>query len=385
MLISELLENFQLLTRDHMGNYLSSNVDKIMNNIDLDKVITKQYVSRAENVSLILHPILYSEFFEETNKEFRIILFNDKTAVIHETFYGEAIPALRFLLSRWPSYSDFKTEDGETLAEIANKKTKDMSSQTHWYHGTTSKSLLDIRRFGLVPKDVSQRNYSGLGGSETGLVYLGSDEDVAKFHAQNAAKKFGGAPVVLKINLQGLENKIVDDHDVRYTTISKSSPHDKRIKRIRNVPGLSSFLTLGTIAVKGRIPANRIEVVWTGKERKGRLDDKKNQYEFVTKLSMLAKNFSRDELYTFFHIIGMETSGIADGKWLYSKNAYAEPDKAVYSVYAKKLSPRKFSRWINGMKLRSSRWRKSPSDNKMETIKLIDDAWNKFFGQNHSV
>lgn len=389
MLLSQiLLENFQLYTRDDRGNWLTQGVDEIMADPQSDKTILKQSPSSrryGEQPSLTVYP----EFIE-IEREFSLVLSDDH-AWVSETYPGESIPVIRFLLSRWPEYGEFTLESsGKALQDIAAQDIPAMRKQEFWYHGTTTNALPDIQRLGLMPRDVNQRNYRGLGGSEKGLVYLAANSDDSRMHAENAAQQFGGAPVLLKIDLSGLEAGIVDDHDVRFTTLGKGGydSGDRTTDRIRNRGGEASYRAIQTIAYKGRIPPTRIEVIWQGTEKKGRVQRRSDHYEFVDKLSALAKQLNKDQLYEFFHIVGAPPSGWTGSQVKYSDIFYTEPEKLINTIYSRRSQPKQFARWINGMRLRSAKWRNSQKrwykDDIGSVLKLIDEQYQDLLDPNRA-
>lgn len=372
MRLRELLcENFRLLTRDNRGNWLSQGVDEIMADSDAPKTILKVAST------LTVHPNVYPEI----NDGFYIEVFgyNDQGR-IRETFHGEAVPVLRFILSRWPQYGTVvDDETGISFADIAKQGRPRLANQREWYHGTASLHVPEIMRLGLRPRDTSERNYAGLGGSETGMVYLAADRDAATMHAENAARKFGGAPTVLQIDLTGLEDRIVDDHDVRVVALGKKHAErgDRTTQRVKANPGESSYLTLGTIAFKGRIPPNRIKVVWQGKEKVGRKQKYSVQYQFVNQLGALAKQLTdRHDLHELFRIVGVRPSHYYGRTFEYADNYYDAPDKTMHSVYRARSQPKRFEQWLNGMRLRAGRWRgKTQNPAAQQIVQLIDQMY----------
>ena len=369
-----------------MGNWI--NGTDSMDDVDGEKTIVKQRSPYRE----LNEPVLavYPQVYPEKQPGFSIRIYHDHTADITETFEGEVIPVLRFILSRWPEYGDIVTQSHNgltdevtevTFKEIASQERKRLRNQQDWFHGTTSLYAPDILRIGLAPQDVSKRNYRGMNGSETGVVYLGSDEDTAKFHAKNAAKNLGGAPVVLKIDMTGLENRIVNDHDVRdYPLVKDHNSNDISANRVKNNPGEASYLTIGTISVKGRIPPNKISIAWQGKETVGARQKKSSQIQFVDQLASLAKQLDKPKLYDFFKIIALQPSGWQGGRVKYNDSYYADIEKTINTVYGYKAQPKQFAKWVNGMRIRAGSWRKRAelnlSGNEEAAIVQLIDATN---------
>lgn len=358
MLIADFLtENYRLFTRDNRGNWIRG-AEELMRDVDGEKTIMKQAPwSRSEDVAgLTIYPAIYDDV---RPNDFAIEIFYDGTAVVHERYYGEAIPVIKFIVQHWPEYADIQVRDeGITFGELAQMRRPRMADNTDWFHGTTTENLPNITRFGLMPREVSQRNYRGLNGSETGVVYLTSSFEMAQGHAESAAKQFGGAAIVIKVDLTGLESGIVDDHDVRYSHLHKATFSDIDTRRIKQRPGESSFLTIGTIGFKGRIPANRLEIVWRGKAKKGRMQSKTGQFQFVDQLASLASQLSEGGKAEFFKIIGLRPSGWRGGQVFYNESYYKDVEKTLNSVYAQRSAPKAFQRWVNGMSIRAAKWRR---------------------------
>jgi hypothetical protein len=363
MRITELLcEDYRLLTRDARGNWLHG-AEAILDDIHQAKTILKQSPNYVRGYEPTPTLTVYPEIFDQARRnEYALELDGDYYARMHETYEGEGLPIVRFLLSRWPDYAEFDLPEQDcTLGEYAKSAVWRLQDQDIWYHGTTSIQAKGILRLGLMPQGVSARNYRGLGGSETGLVYLGSSESTAEFHAENAAKHFGGAPVVLAIDLKGLEANIVDDHDVRTTSLGQNDHDygDISTRRIKRRGGESSYRALGTIAYRGRIPPTRIKVIWQGKERAGARQQKAEHFDFVDKLSTLAKTMNKNLLYDLFLIIGLSPSGWDGSKVRFDDRYYTDPEKTINSVYQKRTQPKAFASWIRGMQKRGARWRKA--------------------------
>lgn len=364
-------ENFRVITTDDRANRLRG--DYILDDVDTDKVMVKWSPGyRGTDEILAVFPLEDDVGFER--QEFYLILYgSDHTFDYREGYNGEVIPVAKFILSRWPSYADFTHEGDMTFRDLAGQDRPRLATNTAWFHGTSSVKVANIMRLGMIPQSIDTRLYRGLGGSLDKVVYLSSDQEISKMHAENAVRQFGGAPTVLQIDLAGLEDQIVTDQDVRATPLGKPSGDVDR-KRIQQRPGEASYLTIGTIAFRGRIPPNRIRIVYQGKERKQKPIDvsKAGQLEFIQALSRLAETLSKDELTAFFGVIAAKPGGWSGGRVTYPDRYYADVARTIYSVYGDKRQPARFAQWLRGMRIRSGAWRRGYDDKRKAIAALID-------------
>ena len=358
-LLIKLLENYRLVTKDQRGNFISA--DKVMSDIDIPKAIYKRPpIHREQFDSLWVFPI-YRELDDDW-----ILFLQDEQYKVREKYENEAAPIVKFILSQYPQYSNFKNDTDITLQEFSQNKRARPEEQQSWYHGTSSLRLPAIFKMGLLPQNLEDRLYRGIGASDRG-VYLARDADIAQMHAENAMQHFGGAPVVLKINLKGLEDKFRNDGDVERTVLgSKRISSTKDERRIKTNPGQASYLQIGTIAFAGRIPPNRISIEWQGKEtnKKAITQNKSEHFDFINQLSRLAGQLNERSIYDFCIIVGARPAGWSGRKpnFQYKQNELAQLVHSVYNSKGKNRSigASKYKSWINGMFIRSrNRWKRS--------------------------
>jgi len=117
--------------------------------------------------------------------------------------------------------------------DVGDRRRQHLAGKNVWlYHGTSSRFLPRIRRFGLVPNAPQQTHHD----TTPGYVYLTADEGFgrsgAEFYAREAAGKFGGRPIVLRVRVpwDDLERD-EDDADLRvganqYRLATSVSPGD---------------------------------------------------------------------------------------------------------------------------------------------------------------
>ena len=348
-----LLENYRFIARNRHGD---TSADELMNDVDIPKTLYKLGTANRYHHE----QILVVQSYDDDAPRGSFLWLGYGEAKLSQQYEGETGPIIKYLLNKWPAYADFVDQDtGLALSHLTSRRATPAAVKL-WYHGTSSVKLPTIERFGLQPQDVSQRQYRGMGGSKEGLVYLTSDLDTARFHAQNSVKHFGGAPVILKVDIAGLENQIRTDHDVRHTPLARSastSATDER--RIKRTPGQGSFLTIQTIAFAGRIPANRIAVEFRGKETKrtARVETKNEQYTFVNALGDAAQKLPNDNKDAFFKIIAARSSGSTGRTITYPPSYYENTKQLVNSVHGEKTQPARYASWVRGMYARSRYWR----------------------------
>lgn len=351
---TSLFENYRFISRSRHGDI---SADELMQDVHNSKALYKLGTANRYNAEQIL--VMQAE---EDDPRCILWLSYGNEARVHEKYESEAGPIIKYLINKWPAYAKFIDEDtGLALAELTTRRVTPAAVKL-WYHGTSSVKLPTIERFGLQPQDVSQRQYRGMGGSKEGLVYLTSDINTAAFHAENSVKHFGGAPVILKIDISGLENQIRTDHDVKHTALGRddwTSGSATDYRRIKRTPGQGSFLTIQTIAFAGRIPANRISIRFRGKETKRppRIETKNEQYTFVNALGDAAQKLPDANKDAFFKIIGAGNSGSTGRTLTYPPKYYESTKQLVNSVHSGKSQPARYASWIRGMYARSRRWR----------------------------
>ena len=126
---------------------------------------------------------------------------------------------------------------------LANKMPK------YFYHGTSTNLWYEgIKEKGLAPRRLTgstggygSQNVSAL--SHSDLVYLSTDPDAAtRTAAKQAANKYGGSPLIIRINTTGLDpSRLAPDEDTGSVTAQ------------------GSVDVSSTLAYRGRIPSSNLE------------------------------------------------------------------------------------------------------------------------------
>ena len=130
------------------------------------------------------------------------------------------------------------------------------------YHGTSSIRLSDIMRDGLRD-DVVDRSYQWV---DEGGVYLGNSAGRTEMYAQRAAKRFGGDPVILMIDISHL-NFDLFDADRDYYRGFKQFHNRFCSRKIRGSENIIcdnvdlSLTLLGSVVYTGRIPSQFIQLL----------------------------------------------------------------------------------------------------------------------------
>lgn len=116
------------------------------------------------------------------------------------------------------------------------------------YHGTSSKYLDRILRFGLQPGE-SESNYPKIV-SHDDQVFFSTRFDEAKHHAEYTASRVGGTPVVVELRIPD-KSKLQTDYDV---------------DRLYQNKGFQMSRELGIWGYKGRVPASHVTKVYAAFE-----------------------------------------------------------------------------------------------------------------------
>jgi hypothetical protein len=151
------------------------------------------------------------------------------------------------------------------------------------YHGTSTKYLPGILKFGLKPNE-SETNYNGI--IHEDKVFLAYKFSEAEQHATHTASQAKGWPVVIMVKIPD-PALIVPDYDADlYGTGPKTYPDFFGKKNKPNKwSSVNSFKTskhAGVIGYQGRIPANFIEGVYlriNNNWKKVRLDTLRKRIE----------------------------------------------------------------------------------------------------------
>ncbi len=126
------------------------------------------------------------------------------------------------------------------------------------YHGTTTKYLGSILKSGLSP-GVSKTNYESV--SHQDAVFFTSRLPEAAYHAEHAAMKNDGEPLVLIMRIPD-KDKIIPDFDVDAHAEDEAYPNIyKRQDKSGSIKGKSMTHTkeFGLYGYRGRIPASFID------------------------------------------------------------------------------------------------------------------------------
>lgn len=371
-----LTETFRVVTTDQWANRVPA--DALLGDVDRDKLVVKWGPeNRNQEVQILaVFPFDPDEPVHHREHPFRLILFGDASFWYGESYRGEVVPVLRFLLARWPAYAEFVDDrSGRSLRDLAQQERPRLAANPTWLHGTSSVKAARILRLGLAPQTIDHRLYRGVAYSLDNLVYLTDDREIAMVHARNAVRRFGGAPTILQVDLRGLQDRIVTDQDVDGTLLRDPSRH-RDITRIQRRPGEASYLTLGTIAVRGRIPPDRIRIAFQGKPstRRPFETSKAAQLGFIQALSRLAGTLSAADLTQFFHILALPPAGANGRAVQYDAGFYANAPRAIYSAYHGKAAPARFAQWLRGMQRRASIWREPRASTAQQAIMALLDT-----------
>lgn len=146
------------------------------------------------------------------------------------------------------------------------------------YHGTNTKALPGIMKFGLDPNRGTGNWESGTVGKFS-LNFLTVRKTTAMGHAESSARKQKGAPVLLQVKIPD-KNNIGPDFDVAMATglnpeladivgFSNSQawhqPHEYQKEQqalILAKSGQNIWKQTGIFSYRGRIPANHIVGIW---------------------------------------------------------------------------------------------------------------------------
>jgi hypothetical protein len=148
------------------------------------------------------------------------------------------------------------------------------------YHGTTTKFLDDIKKYGLRPDmddrvwDTTAKNASP---TSKNAVYLTHLPKSAKEYAYKAVEIYGGTEVILKVIVA--KDRLIPDDDY-YHGLSRSER--------KNATWQKSLKLMGQVAYKGRIPASKIEIEEIS-ERKYNHKSKSEKVENFKEYSKVAR------------------------------------------------------------------------------------------------
>jgi hypothetical protein len=142
------------------------------------------------------------------------------------------------------------------------------------YHGTCSKHIFDILRFGLRP--VGHSNWMNIGAHFPDRIFLTADINKAAFHANHSAKKTKSRPIIVEATIPDRRRIDLDydiantfygsdheqvHHSYRETSSRRRSVDDTHQHVQRHSPKTDFSRETGVFSYKGRIPARFINAL----------------------------------------------------------------------------------------------------------------------------
>jgi hypothetical protein len=230
--------------QSHLRREINLVIDKNGKVVEYDFAERRPYLTIKRNGSIDLHKL------SPQSKEFRQII-NALRPVYPDI---DSFPVRHYFMAlHMQGANDRDRTVGYWMkrqeVRLANKMPK------YFYHGTSTNLWYDgIKENGLLPRRASgssgtygAQNIQAL--SQDDLVYVAADPDAAtRTAAEQAAKKHGGMPLIIRIDTTGLDpDRLSPDEDTKASTAQAS-------------------VDIGsTLAYKGRISASNLEPFLIGK------------------------------------------------------------------------------------------------------------------------
>ena len=159
-------------------------------------------------------------------------------------------------------YANVLTYDGDDKDISYSKKSIGGDVPTTVYHGTTSKYLVNILKFGLRPNQVGS-NWGHRGIYNENEIFFAADFHTCEFYAHNSVnQQKGGIPIIFEFNIPD-KNLLKPDYDAdTHSTKQQYYSHDVSNLPKTDMKPMTVSREQGKWGYSGRIPESFIRWVY---------------------------------------------------------------------------------------------------------------------------